>query len=192
MAQKALDRASRPPKKFRSDKYASYLVALRYLMPYTKHIRTAGVNECVNNNLSERMQNTFRARDKTLRGLYSVESPQQFLDGFAFTYNHIRDHMSLNGKTPGELAGMEMPFKEWADVVRANIEVPEEWKREAKVRTPRKKDHGHTNKGYHKRPQKEREEPVNGVQLGMWPKKKPSKADREQVDAYARAQAPML
>ena len=126
-----------------------------------------------------------------MRGLYSVESPQQFLDGFTFTYNHIRDHMSLNGKTPGELAGMEMPFKEWADVIRANIEVPEEWKREAKVRTPRKKDHGHTSKGYRKRPQKEREEPVNGVQLELWRKKKPSKADRERVDAYARAQAPM-
>ena len=53
VAQKALDRASQPPKKFRSDKYASYPVALRYLMPYTKHIRTAGVNEWVNNNLLE-------------------------------------------------------------------------------------------------------------------------------------------
>ena len=190
VVQKALDRAARPPKKFRSDKYAAYPVALRYLMPYTKHIRTAGVDKWVNNNLSERMQNTFRARDKTLRGMYTVESGQQFLDGFTFTYNHFRDHMSLNDKTPGEVAGMEIPFTEWADVVRANIEVPEEWKREAKVRTPRKKDHGHTSKGHRKRAKKERVEPVNGVQLGMWRKKKPSKADLERVDAYARAQAP--
>ena len=90
-------------------------------MPNTRHIRTAGVNEWVNNNLSERMQNTYRAREKTLRGLYSVESGQQFLDGFTITYNHIRDHMALNGKTPGDAAKMEIPFKEWADVVRADI-----------------------------------------------------------------------
>ena len=190
VVQKALARASHPPKKFRSDKYAAYPVALRYLMPYTKHIKTAGVNEWVNNNLSERMQNTYRAREKTMRGMYTVESGQQFLDGFTFTYNHFRDHMALNGKTPGEVAKMEIPFKEWADVVRANIEVPEEWKREAKARTPRAKGHGHTKKGYRKRPQKEREEPVRGVQLGMWRKRKPSKADRERVDAYAKARAP--
>jgi len=190
VVKKALARASHPPKKFRSDKYAAYPVALRYLMPYTKHIKTAGVNEWVNNNLSERMQNTYRAREKTLRGLYTVESGQQFLDGFAFTYNHIRDHMALKGQTPGEVAGMAMPFREWADVVRANIEVPAEWKREAKKRTPRKKNHGHTEKGYRKRPQKGREEPVRGVQLGYLRHKKPTKKDRERVEAHAKARAP--
>jgi len=191
VVQKALARASHPPKRFRSDKYAAYPVALRYLMPYTKHIKTAGVDEFINNNLSERMQNTYRAREKTLRGLYSVESGQQFLDGFAFTYNHIRDHMALKGKTPGVAAGMAIPFREWADVVKADIEVPAEWKREAKKRTPRKKNHEKTEKGYRKRPQKGREEPVRGVQLGYWRHKKPTKKDRERVEAHAKARAPV-
>ena len=191
VVKKALERASHPPKKFRSDKYAAYPVALRYLMPYTKHIRTAGVNEWVNNNLSERMQNTFRAKEKTMRGMYSVETAQQFFDGFAINYNHFRDHMALKGKTPGEVAGMEIPFREWADVVRADIEVPAEWKREAKRRTPRKKNHGHTEKGYRNRPQKGRDEPVRGVQLGYLRHKRPTKKDRERVEAHAKASAPV-
>ena len=122
--------------------------------------------------------------------MYTVETAQQFLDGFAFTYNHIRDHMALKGKTPGEVAGMDVPFREWADVVRADIEVPAEWKREAKRRTPRKKNHEKTKKGYRKRPQKGREEPVRGIQLGAWRHKKPTKKDRERVEAHAKARAP--
>ena len=184
VVKKAIARASHPPKRFRSDKYAAYPVALRYLMPYTKHIKTAGVNAWVNNNLSERMQNTFREKEKTMRGMYTVETAQQYFDGFAFNYNHLRDHMALKGKTPGEVAGMAIPFREWADVVRANIEVPAEWKRETKRRTPRKKNHGHTEKGYRKRPQKGREEPVRGIQLGMDRHKKPTEKDRERVNAY--------
>ena len=191
VVKKALERASHPPKKFKSDKYAAYPVALRALMPNTRHIRTKGVNEWVNNNLSERMQNTYRAREKTLRGMYTAETAQQFMDGYTFNYNYFRDHMALKGKTPGEVAGMAIPFKEWADVVRANIEVPAEWKREVKKRTPRQRNHEHTEKGYRKRPRKERDEAVRGVQLGIWRKKKPSKKDIERVEAHAKARAPV-
>ena len=190
VVKKALDRADHPPKVFRSDKYAAYPVALRALMPNTRHIKTKGVQEFINNNLSERMQNTYRAREKTLRGMYSVESGQQFLDGFTITYNYFRDHLSLKGQTPGEAAKMEIHFKEWADVVRADIEVPESWKREPRMRPPRVKEYaGRTKKGYRKRSRKKQAENP-GVQLGMWRKKKPSKADRERVEAIARVRAP--
>ena len=70
--------------------------------------------------------------------------------------------------------------------------MPQEWKREAKERPPRvKKYAGRTKKGYRKRPRKKRAEKAS-VQLGLWRKKKPSKADRERIEAIAkeRAKAP--
>ena len=33
-------------------------------------------------------------------------------------YNLFRDHEVLGGRTPGEAAGVNAPFKEWAEIVR--------------------------------------------------------------------------
>ena len=73
----------------------------------------------INNNLSERLQGTFRDRIKTLRGLASRTTGQRYLDGWVLTYNQFRGHESLRDQTPGSRAKVEPPFKEWADVVKA-------------------------------------------------------------------------
>ncbi len=75
-----------------------------------------------NNNLSERLQGTYRSRIKTLRGLDGLESGQRYLDGWTLTYNLFREHESLGDKTPGSKAHVGAPFKEWADVVRERHE----------------------------------------------------------------------
>ena len=152
--QKALAKTDHAPKTITTDQYAAYpavIRALRTVLPKTRHIQSAGIREFINNNLSERMQGTFRSREKTIRGMYTVESGQQFLDGFNLTYNYFRDHHSLKNRTPGEVAKVDMPFTEWADVVRADIEVPEPWKRNPYRRVPRVRIEGHTKRGYRKR-----------------------------------------
>ena len=68
------------------------------------------------NNLSERLQGTFRDRDKTLRGLKGRETDQAYVDGLVTHYNFFRPHESLDGKKPAEAAGAEIPFKYWGDV----------------------------------------------------------------------------
>ena len=188
---KALAKAGRPPKRVITDKWVAYPPALRELMPNSKHVKSRGISHWINNNLSERMQGTYRQRIKTMRGMGDLTSAQQFLDGFTISYNHFRDHSALKGQTPGEVAKMEIPFKEWADVVRADIEVPEEWKRKPRMRTQRVKEYaGHTKKGYRKRPRKRKREGTPGVQLGIWRHKNPTKRDKERVEAHAKAKAP--
>ena len=66
----------------------------------TKHVWAEGVREKVSCNLSERMQGTVRQREKTLRGLDQKASGQIYMDGCGLTYNLIREHESLGGKTP--------------------------------------------------------------------------------------------
>ena len=110
--------ADGPPKSITTDKLRSYLPAVKDVVPEAEHIQSEGMRARINNNLSERLQGTFRDRIKTLRGLDSIKTGQRYLDGWMLTYNHFRGHESLGNKTPGAKAKMTPPFREWADVVK--------------------------------------------------------------------------
>ena len=102
---KALSNAATGPKEVRTDRLKSYIAAVDDVFGAdAKHIQTDGIRAEVHNNLSERLQGTFRQREKTLRGLDSRESGQLYLDGWVLTYNLFRDHESVGGKPPGERA----------------------------------------------------------------------------------------
>ena len=98
---KALAAADKPAENIFTDKLRSYLPALRELLPDAKHWQSEGLTADINNNLSERLQGTYRDRIKTLRGLDSLETGQRYLDGWQITYNLFRGHHSLRNQTPG-------------------------------------------------------------------------------------------
>jgi hypothetical protein len=50
--------------------------------------------------------NTVRSGEKTMRSLKREDTP--ILTGMQIFHNHMRPHMALNQKTPGELAGIEI------------------------------------------------------------------------------------
>ena len=116
---KAALAADKPPKTITTDKLKSYMSAVKGVLPEAQHRQSDGIRADNNNNLSERLQGTFRDRVKTLRGLDSRETGQRYLDGWVLTYNQFRGHESLRDQTPGFRAKVEPPFKEWADVVKA-------------------------------------------------------------------------
>ena len=122
---KALQIADRPPDTVTTDDYIAYPRILREWTPNAHHIVSEGIREVINNNLSERMQKSYRSREKTLEGMDSLATGQRFLDGWTFNYNHIRDHWALRDQTPASVAGVKSPFREWADVVRAEIDMPD-------------------------------------------------------------------
>ena len=116
---KAVLAADKPPKTITTDKLKSYMPAIKSVLPEARHMQSEGIRADINNNLSERLQGTFRDRIKTLRGLDSRKTGQRYLDGWMLTYNHFRGHESLRNQTPGYRAKVNPPFKEWADVVKA-------------------------------------------------------------------------
>ena len=109
---KAALAADQPPKTVTTDKLRSYIQPLKDVMPEAKHVQSEVIRANINNNLSERLQGTFRDRIKTLRGLDSITTGQRYLDGWTLTYNLFRGHESLGNKTPGERAKVNPPFKE--------------------------------------------------------------------------------
>ena len=116
---KAALAAAAPPKTIVTDKLKSYMPAVKDVLPETRHMQSEGMTADINNNLSERLQGTFRDRIKTLRGLDSSKTGQRYLDGWTLQYNLFRDHESLRGDRPGKRAKVNPPFTEWSDVVKA-------------------------------------------------------------------------
>ena len=66
----------------------------------------------------ERFHGTLKQRTKVMRGLKNIETAHDFTQGWLVHYNYLRPHESLNDKTPAEVAGIEYPHKNWADIIR--------------------------------------------------------------------------
>ena len=116
---KAKAAAGRDPNTIKTDKLKVYRPAITKVFPKTLHLKSQGLTSTLNNNQSERLQGTYRSREKTLRGMDSMASGQRYLDGWTITYNFMRDHEALDGKTPAQAAKVKVPFNEWADVVKS-------------------------------------------------------------------------
>ena len=125
MLRKALAASDGPPKTITTDKWRAYIKPIKELAPEARHIQSEGLAAEVNNNLTERLQETYRERQKTLRGLDSIETGQRYLDGWTVNYNLVREHECIGNKPPASRALASPPFREWGDVVKANAVEPQ-------------------------------------------------------------------
>ena len=122
---KAMKAADKPPRTVTTDKWRAYIKPIKEILPDARHMQSEGMRADINNNLSERLQGTIRERLKTMRGLDRIKSGQRYLDGWVIHYNLFRKHHSLRNQTPGSRAKMEVSFKEWTDVVKADAVEPQ-------------------------------------------------------------------
>ena len=134
--EKAKVAAGKDPNTIKTDKLTSYRPAITKVFPKTLHIKSQGLRSTLNNNMSERLQGTYRSREKTLRGLDSMETAQRYLDGWTITYNHMRGHEALKNDTPGQRAKANPPFTEWADVVKGDAVFPQLVSAETRLAEP--------------------------------------------------------
>ena len=136
----ASEAAQSHPSVIKTDGLGSYPQAVNLVFPKTKHTVSQGIRAEINNNLSERLQGTYRDREKTLRGMDSRETGQRYLNGFTLTYNFFREHESLDDRTPAEAAKVKAPYKDWADVVDSGrdgkLKPPPRTEDKAKVMAP--------------------------------------------------------
>jgi len=110
-----------------TDGLQAYNKAIRYefrtaKLPNTKHVRLESIRSHVNNNKVERYHNTFRERDKVMRGFKSQKTLSEMSDAFRAYYNYIRPHMTL-GMTPAKRAGIDLKLNgnRWEDLLRMSI-----------------------------------------------------------------------
>ena len=80
-------------------------------------IQRVGVRTRETNNLVERLHGTLKDRTKPMRGLKDFESTRSILEGYTVHYNFVRPHQSLKGKTPAQVAGIDMK-SDWHSLVK--------------------------------------------------------------------------
>ena len=114
---KASERAGKLPKVVVTDGLKSYVdgMELAYGADSTHRI-TSPFEVRNDNNLIERFQGTIKDRTKVMRALKNGDTLKRFMDGWLVNYNFFKPHMSLNGKTPAEEAGLKYDCHNWVNV----------------------------------------------------------------------------
>lgn len=89
----------------------------------TKHVVAKGIRYQPNNNMVERLNNTIRDREKTMRGLKIKDTP--IMEGHRIAYNFVRPHEALDGKTPADVAGLDLGLgkNKWLGLIERSVEV---------------------------------------------------------------------
>jgi hypothetical protein len=137
---KAHKRAGKAPKMIITDKLKAYLDGIAITFRDTEHKQSKPFTIAEDStNQIERFHGTLKQRTKVMRGLKNIDTAIQFTDGWLVHYNFLRPHESLKDATPAQAAGIDYPFKNWADITR--VPSPVTYSREPspreRVRLPR-------------------------------------------------------
>jgi len=85
--------------------------------PRVEHINAIKLSGNMNNNKMERFNGEIRDREKVMRGLKTKETP--ILKGYQLFHNYIREHESLEGRTPAEACGVSVQGKnKWLTLIQ--------------------------------------------------------------------------
>lgn len=123
LMKKAYLKTGKIPRVIYTDKLRAYLEGIESTFGGdTKHIQGSPFDVEKNTNLIERFHGTIKSRTKVMRGLHTVESAKLYMAGWLAHYNFFRPHMSLNDKTPAQVAGIQFPFRNWKDIVEQPYE----------------------------------------------------------------------
>ncbi len=115
--------AGKAPKTLVSDGAANFHEAYNHefrtlkVETRTEHIRHIRLAGDYNNNKMERMNGEIRDRERVMRGLEKKDTP--ILTGYQLFHNYIRPHMALDGKTPADVAGIEVKGEnKWLTIIQ--------------------------------------------------------------------------
>jgi len=112
---KAIKTAGKSPRVVVTDKLKSY-IDVRYGGGEHRQGRPFQLEDSTQK--IERWHSTLKTRTKVMRGLKNFETALDFVNGWLVHYNYLRPHTALGDRTPAEVAGIDYPYKNWADIIR--------------------------------------------------------------------------
>ena len=128
---KAKAQISQKPDYVATDRGKFYVKALRKEFPTNARddvfFHKKGINHLTSkmgNQIIERYHATFRERDKVIRGFKSEKTAEKYVENWKTYYNFIKPHMSFNGLTPSEVAGINIGSERnrWLSLINLSSE----------------------------------------------------------------------
>lgn len=111
------------PERIITDGLHHYSGAKERVFPGSEHIRLISFSEKPNNNMIESFNRTIKERTKVMHGFKSYASARDFMSCWQTWYNFIRPHEGLGGKTPAEMAGIDLKLdgNKWLRLIERSI-----------------------------------------------------------------------
>lgn len=114
----AYERTKVIPRVIYTDKLASYLVGVNPTFGEDfKHERGCLFDIKDNASLIEHFHAAFKDRSRIMHRLRNLGTIRRFMESWLLHYNYIRPNTFLAGRTPAEMAGVKLPFRDWKDFV---------------------------------------------------------------------------
>lgn len=125
----ARNRTMRKPKVIYADGCFAYRKGFNKSFYDNQHscelIQNVGINGRPNQNMIERLHGTLKDMLRARRGMDGDIRTEAMLDGWFVYYNFLRPHSALDGKTPAEVAGIELDLTDrWESL----IDLATKWK----------------------------------------------------------------
>jgi putative transposase len=115
---RAARKAGKPPKVVITDKLAAYIEGVGWNFGgETKHTAAKKLTSSPGTQLIERFHSTLKTRTRVMRGLKSIDSARNILQGWLVYYNYLRPHEAIGNKTPAQKADVKYKFKNWKHIV---------------------------------------------------------------------------
>jgi transposase-like protein len=137
----SMERAGKKPHILITDGLRSYHEAwmkefrTQKLADTTVHIRNITLEGTHNNNKMERLNGEIRDREKVMRSLKKDDTP--ILTGMQIFHNYVRPHDGLEGRTPSELAGIQVEGEnKWLTLIQNAASHPTKVDNKEKRRQP--------------------------------------------------------
>ena len=126
LIEKAIRRADKMPGVVITDKLRAYIDGIDLASSgKTRHIRSKPFTDENSTNIIERFHGTLKQRTNVIHHFKDLKTARLLTEGWLIHYNFFKEHESLGNVSPVKYMKLDMPFKDWNDVVRySNVAEP--------------------------------------------------------------------
>ncbi len=117
LVEKAIKRAGKVPNTIITDRLRAYIDGIDIANDKIKHIRSKPFTEENHTNFIERFHGTLKERTNVIRNFNNLKAARLLTDGWLIQYNYFKEHESLGNVSPAKRMKVELPFKDWNDIV---------------------------------------------------------------------------
>jgi putative transposase len=126
LIEKAIRRAGKMPAVVITDKLQAYIDGIDLATGgRAAHIKSKPFTDEDSTNIIERFHGTLKQRTNVMHHFSDLDTARLLTEGWLVHYNFFKEHESLGNVSPAKHMKLDMPFKNWNDVVRhSNVAEP--------------------------------------------------------------------